>query len=421
MTQEEFDTHLKNFLSPNTEGKDPETAFMLNTLIDAAAFQKVKELLPPSAKTSKNTKQEQTDKVQNNGIKFSEEEIKLMPLKYRKVFAQDDRLVYYRQKPNGVYEARYHREGINIEVSSKDLNTLKQKFIEALQNLASTGNVKAKTAKTVKFNEFALSWLKLKEKTTKPATYGEYARLFHHDIEPYFEGKTLGEIDRDFLQNYLFSYVENEKFRTAEKIHLILRCIFDLAASDYKLQSPMDKVVLPKYETKKGKAFTYDEERQLVEYCKKNNNYSAASALLLLLYTGMRRSELSSITVLDDNWMQCETSKERMGSGVVTRRIPITPVMRRVLPYIDIEQAKATNLNTINTTIKRIFPNHHTHELRNTYITRLKECKVDPELVMLWDGHSFDKDVKTSAVDRGYTDFSEQYMLNEAKKVDYDI
>ena len=38
---------------------------------------------------------------------------------------------------------------------------------------------------------------------------------------------------------------------------------------------------------------------------------------------------------------------------------------------------------------------------------------------MLWDGHSGDKDVKTSAVDRGYTDYSKEYILSEAEKVNY--
>ena len=40
---------------------------------------------------------------------------------------------------------------------------------------------------------------------------------------------------------------------------------------------------------------------------------------------------------------------------------------------------------------------------------------------MLWDGHSFDKDVKTSAVDRGYTDYSEKYALSEAAKFEYEL
>ena len=40
---------------------------------------------------------------------------------------------------------------------------------------------------------------------------------------------------------------------------------------------------------------------------------------------------------------------------------------------------------------------------------------------MLWDGHSFDKDVKTTEVDRGYTDYSQEYLHKEALKVDYEI
>ena len=40
---------------------------------------------------------------------------------------------------------------------------------------------------------------------------------------------------------------------------------------------------------------------------------------------------------------------------------------------------------------------------------------------MLWDGHSFDKDVKTSAVDRGYTTYSDEYIKAEADKVNYEF
>ena len=85
----------------------------------------------------------------------------------------------------------------------------------------------------------------------------------------------------------------------------------------------------------------------------------------------------------------------------------------------DFDKARETNPRTVATTLKRLFPNHHPHELRYTYITRCKECGVNPELVMLWDGHSQDSDVKTSRVDRGYTDYSEEYILSEAEKVNY--
>lgn len=38
---------------------------------------------------------------------------------------------------------------------------------------------------------------------------------------------------------------------------------------------------------------------------------------------------------------------------------------------------------------------------------------------MLWAVHSFDRDVKCSAVDRGYTDYSKEYLAQEAQKIDY--
>lgn len=145
------------------------------------------------------------------------------------------------------------------------------------------------------------------------------------------------------------------------------------AADDYKFDSPMKKVVLPRYQSKKGNAFTYAEEKQLVDYCIAHPELTASSALLVLLYTGMRRSELQTLRILDENWLECDTSKEKMGNDVVARRIPITPMLRKVMPHIDFEKAKQTNLNTIGTTIKRLFPNHHTHELRYTFITR---CNV---------------------------------------------
>ena len=88
---------------------------------------------------------------------------------------------------------------------------------------------------------------------------------------------------------------------------------------------------------------------------------------------------------------------------------------------VDFEKAKNGNVYTLRSAFKRLFPEHHPHELRYTFITRCKECGISGEVAMLWDGHSEDKDVKTSAVDRGYTDYSKEYILSEAEKVNYDL
>ena len=365
-----------------------------------------------------------------SGFKFTKQEIKAMPEHIRKIFIANNYIVNYRITSNGYFEARIRRKGMYIEASGRDFETMRTRFIQRLTAFYDRPAVQPQveeitpeipTAQNVLFGDYGRDWLKIKEQTTKPSTYKEYERSFRVDLEPAFGNRVLAEITRNELQNYLFGIVGENKHRKAEKLALMLNCIFDMAAEDFSIPSPMKKVVLPNYQTKKGKAFTYEEEKQLVDYCKAHPELCASSALLVLLYTGMRRSELPTLTILDDNWMQCETSKEKMGQDVVCRRIPFTPMMRKVLPFIDFERAKSTNFNTINTTIKRLFPNHHTHELRYTFITRAKECHVDPEPVMLWDGHSFDKDVKTSVVDRGYTDFSEKYQLQEAQKYDYTL
>lgn len=352
-----------------------------------------------------------------NVLKFSKKEILQMPTVYQSIFAAGNLIVHYRLRKDGVYEARFHRQGIDIEVSSKDFTVLKQKFIEKLRNFKVNHDGKANIVKT--FAEYAEEWLNIKRVTTKPSTYSEYARMLNHDILPVFGNKPVLEIDRSALQSFLLTYVDNGTIRTADKLFLVLRCIFDVVADDYCISSPMKKVIVPNYQSKKGSAFTYEEEQQLINYCLSNLNKDTSHALMVLLYTGLRRSELASLNVINGVWLECDTSKERMGKNVVKRKIPFTPMMKRVLPYIDFEKAKNVNLSSLHTTMKRVFPQRHLHELRYTFITRCKECGVHGEVVMLWDGHEEDKTVHSSRIDRGYTDFSDKFMLREAEKVDY--
>lgn len=365
---------------------------------------------------------ERQDKEKSSGIlKFSKKEISKMPKSLKNMFAHNDIIVKYRYY-KGMFQARYRRDGKCIEVASTDFDTMKRKFIAKLcseYDDTFTVQVPKSKKKAITFAECAEEWLKLKERTTKPSTYKEYLRSYNVNLKPTFGHYKLTEITRAMVQEYLFTFVDSGRHRTAGKLKLQLTCIFDMAAEDYKIDSPMKKIVLPYRETKKGVAFTKEEERRLVDFCLQNPDHAASSALLVLLYFGLRQSELKSLKIIDGKWLQCETSKERLGRNVVLRKIPFTPVLKRVLAYVDFGVAKHTNPRTIATTLKRLFPTHHPHELRYTFITRCKEAGVNQEVVMLWDGHSFDKDVKTSAVDRGYTTYSEEYILSEAEKVNY--
>ena len=360
-------------------------------------------------------------------FKLTKQEIKRMPENIKKVFIANNFIVNYRITSNGYYEACMRRKNIYIEASSRDFETMRTRFMQRLEAYFNQDFVYNRKdpaspipmANTAKFTEYAEEWLSIKEQTTKPSTYKEYLRTYTVDIKPFFEKQHIGDITRSQLQKFLFEIVQEGKHRKAEKIALMLNCIFEMAAEDFGIHSPMKNVVLPYYQSKKGKAFTREEEERLVKYCLSHKNLEGTDALLVLLYFGLRKSELKSIKIIDNQRLQCETSKERMGQDVVLRKIPFTPMAKKVIPYIDFKKAAASNINTVATRLKRLFPEHHAHELRYTFITRCKECGVHPEIVMMWGGHCEDKDVLASRVNRGYTDFSDRFQLKEAEKVLY--
>lgn len=349
-----------------------------------------------------------------------------MPEKYRRIFACEDRIIPYRFH-KGVYEAHYRRDGFKVFACAKDFKEMREKFTAKLLEqmngerpmpMPSKGKEAAPVHSDARFADYLREWLEIKRKTCKESTVKEYERLSSVNLLPVFGERAITDISRQELQSYLFRFIDEGKHRTAEKLHQVLCCIFDLACEDLHILSPIKKIVLPYYEPKKGSALTKEEEKTLVEFCIEHRDNEASSALLVLLYFGLRRSELKTISV-EDEMLTCTTSKTKMGRSEVKRSIPFTPVFRRVLPYVDFEKAKNTNVNTIYTTFKRLFPHRHTHELRYNFITRAKESSCNLEAVMLWAGHSFDKDVKSSAVDRGYTDYSKEYLVQEAQKIDY--
>ena len=432
MTQEELIQIVKqiNTVDLYGEAKDALTAKVLKLAADSVTLETLKALLSP-ASTKETVPQGAVamtlGRKSRSGFTLSKKEIKSMPEKYRKIFACEDRIIPYRFH-KGVYEAHYRRDGFKVFACAKDFKQMREKFTEKLlEQMSGQGSLpispkRKETAATVhsnaRFAEYLNEWLEIKRKTCKESTCKEYERLSATNLMPAFGELSIANITRQALQQYLFQFIDEGKHRTAEKLHQILCCVFDLACEDLHILSPMKKIVLPYHEPKKGSALTREEEKKLVDFCIGHKDNEASSALLVLLYFGLRRSELKTISV-ENEMLTCTTSKTKMGRSEVKRSIPFTPVFRRVLPFVDFEKAKNTNLNTIYTTFKRLFPNHHTHELRYNFITRAKEAGCNLEAVMLWAGHSFDKDVKSSAIDRGYTDYSQEYLVQEAQKIDY--
>lgn len=414
-------------------GIDERTrAQLLQMAAESIALSTIQTLMP-MAKQSVPEKRAHKERGRSSkvGFNFTKKEMKSIPTMYKNIFACNDKIIPYRFH-KGVYEAYYRRQGLNVYACAKSFDEMKRKFILKLNEMAEQGASPTQTTKPVigspqpvkevdvLFTDYVRQWLEIKRKTTKPSTYKEYERLCSFNLIKEFGGMAIGKMTRNLIQEYLFRIDDEGKHRTAEKLAQILTCIFDLAVEDLNITSPMKKIVLPYYETKKGKCLTKEEEVKLVSFCREHKDNAASSALLVLLYFGLRKSELCTIEIGEEE-LTCISSKTRLGRGEVKRFIPFTPVFKKVLDCVDFAKAKNVNVHTVETAFKRLLPEHHVHELRYTFITRAKECSVNHEVVMLWDGHSFDKDVKTSVVDRGYTDYSKEYMRKEAEKVNYKL
>lgn len=319
----------------------------------------------------------------------------------------------------GMYQIRYNRDGFHINVASKSQKELKQKFLDKLRE-----QEKAMQSKVPLIKDFSITWLNIIKPITKEGTYNGYVSTWRTHIIPAFGHLHLDELTRNDIQNYIFLLTEEGKNRTAKKVKQQLGASYKIACDDYNIKNPLLKVVLPRYKVEKGEAFTYAEERKIVDFCIANSHLKAVPAILLLLYTGMRSGELKSIQYVQNSkydYIDCITEKTRQGLPDVHRRIPISPMLRKVLPYIDFEKAKTVHYRYLDNVFKMIFPKRRLHELRYTFISRCKECRCSLELVMLWSGHTEDKEVESSKVNRGYTTYSEDFYFNEIELVNYEF
>ena len=100
-----------------------------------------------------------------------------------------------------------------------------------------------------------------------------------------------------------------------------------------------------------------------------------------------------------------EQPKERKYIKLNTNESPFPP------------SKKAIDLISEQSSLLNLYPDPDVKELTGLVA---KECGVNPEVVMLWVGHESDNDVKTSRVDRGYTTYSDDYLLSEINKIHYE-
>lgn len=375
------------------------------------------ELLREAQTRSDNAALSEWQKKYANGIlKFSEKELSKMPSKVKKQFKVGNVTAHIRKKKNGVFEIRSQIERQRLSVSSKDFDTAKEKFITAVNDLFATPNA-VRINKHVKFCDYMRQWLAtVKKPTVKAVTLEDYDYTAKTYIYPEFEGRELSDIKGFELQAFFNRFAEAGKHRTAKKIYNLLLPVFEYAVmDDIIIKSPMQRIALPTYEQEHGTPLTRTEEAELVGSLRKDRELYA-QAFAFMIYTGVRRSELASAE-LQNGWIKITTSKQRKGLKEKLRFLPVSPMLAKVLPLIDLKAIKAITPAMLTKHIKDYFPHHHAHDLRHTFITRCQECGIQRELVSLWAGHTADS--STTTVVYTHLEQNREHQAEEMQKFDY--
>lgn len=177
----------------------------------------------------------------------------------------------------------------------------------------------------------------------------------------------------------------------------------------------MLKVKLTHYETESGVPFTRKEERQLLENFKCNPSLYR-QAFVFMLYTGVRRAELSSV-VVENGWIHIVTAKQRKGFKDKLRSLPIPPMLQAILPFINIDEIVKINPHLLTKHLHKQFENHHCHDLRHTFITRAQECGIRREYVSLWAGHKADNSITSNVYT--HLEQNKELQVEEMQKFHY--
>ncbi len=145
------------------------------------------------------------------------------------------------------------------------------------QSLASVPNEVHQTL----FINYLNEWFETATRNIKPSSLQDYASSYKVLAEK-FKNKTIGNLTRQYLQEYLYNLAEEGKHRTAKKYKQILHATFELIAEDFGIRNPLNKIKLPYYEVTHAKAFTYEEEKRLMQCCIESPEWKGAMAVLFL-------------------------------------------------------------------------------------------------------------------------------------------
>lgn len=131
----------------------------------------------------------------------------------------------------------------------------------------------------------------------------------------------------------------------------------------------------------------------------------------IMLTSAMGRipEEVTEAAYIDGDFIIAVNSK-RKHKRIEYKKIPIIKALK---PYIKDGLPKTPRAENFRKAYKSVLPNHILYDMRTTFYSRCKEYGVSEHALSEYMGHSL------GAIGNAYTDLSDEYLLNESKKLDF--
>lgn len=347
--------------------------------------------------------------IANKGIvEFTEKELNAMPKDIKRLLLLDKKRCHLRTRPSGqnsvTYEIRFRRDGYNITATGKTIELAKAKFLEKCK--AAENQTEQSLSNTpTKFDDFAQFYFTtFRAEKVAAATLKTDKLRYNAYLRPYFKQVQIKNITPTDCKKLLDSVKVQGKGKTADELHSLMNVIFKSAIAHGIIdRNPLDIVLHTQHERKSGKALTRIEEINLKSALE---NTKHLNAIMILLYTGLRPNELQTAKIQGE-FIIAENSK-RKNKKISYKKIPIIKALK---PYL-IEPLEFASLETLRRYFNKALPNHILYDLRTTFYTRCDEYNVSAAARDEFVGHS------NGALTNAYRNLSNEYLLEESKKLD---
>ncbi len=257
------------------------------------------------------------------------------------------------------------------------------------------------------FTAFAMYYFEnFRKKKVAELTYKIDIRRFNKHLAPYFADKPIKKITPLECQNLLESLTEQGKGKTADEVHGLMSVIFKMAIKHNLItRNPLDIVYHEQHTRKSGKALTKEEEKKLKTEMPENY----LNFCMFALYTGLRPNEWKTAK-LEGPFIIAVNSKRKNNKQIEYKKIP---VIKALQPYLQNGLPAVPRAEPFRKAFKSILPNHILYDMRTTFFSRCKEYGVSEHALAEFMGHSL------GAIGNAYTDLSEEFLINESKKLNF--